>query len=65
MHQRLVYEYNGMTLLRVEEVESLACGEAYCEECGDCLACSEYYDCWNEDGEPRAHRWIVYEKEET
>ena len=46
--------------VRVEEAEPV-CGEAYCDACGDCLAC------WPDDfcGETKdgKHVWIVYEED--
>ncbi len=61
MVKKLICDSSG-NYLRTEEVAKPACGEAYCERCGDCVACSSecyyggmYYD---------SHLWIVYEGRE-
>jgi len=57
---RHVYDYRGVTLLRKEEAQPV-CGEDFCDDCGDCLAC------YAEDICPydRLHVWRVYEDEDA
>lgn len=52
-----IYDERGIELLRVEE-RTPECGEAFCDRCGDCLAC--YGDVC-----PEGCRWVVYEGDEV
>lgn len=54
-----IWDSEGKKLLRVEEAEP-ECGVAFCDACGDCLACYGSDPCFRSaDGE---HRWVVYEE---
>ena len=54
--KRYVYDESGATLLRVDEEAVPVCGEDFCDECGDCLACYGSDPCYYD----KKHRWIVY-----
>lgn len=55
-----VFDASGIRLLRTEE-RTPACGEDFCDTCGDCLACCmEDPCCGSADGE---HLWVRYEAE--
>jgi hypothetical protein len=55
---KYVYDYSGMTFLREEEAVPV-CGEAFCEECGDCLYCYGDDECFRGGG---SHLWVEYEE---
>ena len=59
LFERSVYDERGVTLLRREEAAVTTCGQAFCENCGDCLYCYAGDDCMF----GVIHRWVMYEDE--
>lgn len=57
--RKQVFDSTGRKFLRVVNAEP-ACGEDFCDNCGDCLACNKGDSCpGSRDGE---HRWVSYEE---
>ena len=56
--KKFIYDHNGNVLLAEVEADP-HCGEAYCDRCGDCLACSGGDSCIDGYGD---HFWVQYEK---
>jgi len=54
------FDRSGKVLLRTATAEPI-CGEAFCDACGDCLACYGDEECSRSEGK---HRWIEYEDAE-
>ena len=57
--KRFHYDSRGIKLLRIEEATPV-CGIDFCDDCGDCLVCSDSYGVGRcSDG----HVWVVYERD--
>ena len=52
-----IYTEDGMKLIRTEARDP-ECGEDFCDQCGDCLACYGSDPCIPNDDGP--HFWVQY-----